>query len=218
MSGCLKGCVGRLLLVGVLLAAGAYAGFRWGPEMEPRVRAWLGQEPEEGDAVPTPELAEATLDRFETFREGTGPGRLQLGSLELSSVVRYALPGLLPPGVADPGVEVEDGRIYLSARVATAAFPELPSLDEVVGFLPDTVDIRMRGSLLPFDEEQAALHVDRIQAMKVPLPDRFVPKILEALGRRDVQGLPPDALMIPMPEGLRSAYVQADSLVLVADR
>ncbi|MGD2069701.1 MAG: hypothetical protein PVI57_13590 [Gemmatimonadota bacterium] len=215
MVGCLKGCLGKVVGLALLVGAGV-AVVLWGPELEPRVRAWLGEEVvEEG---PTPELAEATLDRFEVLRSGEGPDRLSLGDRELSSVIRYSLPGILPPGVDEPSVELRDGKVHLRARVALGAFPELPSLDDVIGVLPDTVEIRMRGSLLPFDQERAALHVDGVQAMRVPLPDRFIPEILAALGRQDRPGLPPDAMMIPLPQGLESAYVLRDSLVLVADR
>jgi hypothetical protein len=52
----------------------------------------------------------------------------------------------------------------------------------------------------------------------VPLPSRTIPGILRALGRVHREGLPPDALAVPLPGGLASAYVEEDSLVLVADR
>lgn len=215
MFGCLRSCVGRIVLA-VIVVGLVVAGLWWGPDLEPRVRAWLGGESVEEEG-PTPELAESTLDRFETFMAGDRSEQLSLGDHEISSVIRYALPGILPPGVSDPSVEMVDGKIHLSARVATEAFPDLPSLEEVVGFLPDTVNIRMIGTLQPFGAEQAALHVDRVEALRVPIPDRFIPRILTALGRQHRQGLPPDAMLVPLPEGLKSAYILRDSLVLVAD-
>jgi hypothetical protein len=52
----------------------------------------------------------------------------------------------------------------------------------------------------------------------VPIPPRLVPEILKALGRTETAGLPPDALAVPLPRGLRAAYVRSDTLVLVAER
>ena len=200
----------------VLLATAAYAGWRWGPAVFPRLESWLGHGVEE--VQPSPELAEATLDRYERFQAGEGPERLSVGDSELASVLRYALPGLLPPGVSDPSVELDDGRVRVSARVAVARVPRLPDLDEVVGILPDTVTLAMRGSLTPLDGEGAALVVEEITAARIPVPRRLIPEILSALGRTDRPGLPADAMEVPFPEGLESAYILRDSLILVADR
>lgn len=203
----------------MLLLAGAVTAFFWAPSWLPELEQWIRGDEVAEESRPTPELAEETLDRFESFRAGEAGDRLSLGGAAISSVIRFALPGIVPPGVHDPLVELRDGRVILSARVATDAFPEFPSLREVVGVLPDTVDILMRGSLLPFEERQSALHVDAVQAMRIPLPNRFIPRILETLGRQDRRGLPPDAMVIHLPEGLEQAYVLRDSLILrAADR
>lgn len=220
----MKGCLRGLGLV-VLLSATAWAGWRWGPEVVPRVERWVSGTGsvgpvEDGGPVPSPMLAEATLDRFEAFRNGEAgdDDRLLLGSVELSSVVRYALPGIVPPGVDEPTVSLREGRVILSARVATSAFPDLPALDEVIGFLPDTVGIVMEGGLLAFRPNFAALRIDRVEAARIPLPARMIPPILEALGRTPRDGLPPQALALPLPTGLSGVYVERDQLVLLADR
>jgi hypothetical protein len=184
----------------------------------PRGSERLGAAPEApADAAVSPELAEATLDRVEGLRVADG-GRLALGAAELSSVVRYAMPGILPPGVDEPGVAIQGGSVALSARVATGAFPDLPALGAVIGMLPDTVPIRVQGRLSSYGKESLAFFVSRVEAARIPLPDRLIPQVLGALGRRERQGLPANALHIPMPGGLDSVYVRRDSLVLVADR
>lgn len=213
----------KKLVVFVVLLLVAYAGFRWGPLVFPRLERLVGIQSaspvaEEAETGPSAELADRTLDRFEQFRKGEGEGRIALNGLELSSVVRYALPGLVPPGVEDPMVTLSDGRVRLSARVATGAFPRLPRLDDVVGILPDTLDVVMEGSLVPLDPEHLALIVDHVEASRIPLPRRMIPEILAGFGRERSNGLPDDALAVPMPTGLRSVYVQRDSLVLIAER
>lgn len=218
MIGLLKKLVALVVLVAV-----AYAGFRWGPLVFPSLEQALGfrqasvsSQPDE--AVPSPELADSTLDRFERFRDGQGADRLALSGVELSSVVRYALPGIVPPGVADPTVTLSDGRVQLSARVAVAAFPRLPKLDDIVGVLPDTVSVEMTGSLVPLDQEHMALLVDHVEAARIPLPRRLIPDILQGFGRGRSKALPDDGLAVPKPDGIQSIFVQRDSLVLIAER
>lgn len=212
-KGLLRGC--GLSALGVILVTGlAYAGFLY--------RDVLGLGPggavESPDERPSAEVAEETLGRFETFRTGSAQGdRLVLGGRELSSVVRYAFPGLLPAGVAEPTVGFRGDELLLSARVVVAAFPEVPELQEVLGFLPDTVEIQMRGVIQPFSPAFAALHVARVEASRIPLPQRLVPGILSALGRRDRDGLPADAMVIPLPQGVGAAFVEDERLILVAE-
>ena len=164
------------------------------------------------------DLAEAALDRFEAFRAGLAGERLAMSDAELSSMVRYAIPGILPPGVSEPEVTLEGGSLTLSARVAIEAFPDLPALDQVVGILPDPVPVRMEGELAPFGKESVTFRVGHIEAARIPLPARLIPRVLSALGRRHRDGLPRDALHLPLPSGLSSVYVSGDSLVLVVER
>ena len=207
-------------LSAVLLILAAYAGFRWGPAVFPNIEMALGIDP----AVPTvpkaeatPELAAQTLDLFEQFRVGETGDRLMLGGTELSAVVRHSLPGVIPRGVVEPTIELRRGQIHVSARVAVDMFPDLPRLDEIIGLLPDTIPLEIRGSLVPLDQRHMALLVDRVQAARVPLPMRLVTEVLRAFGRSQPANLPDDALEIPLPDGLRSVFVQRDSLVMLAD-
>jgi hypothetical protein len=211
----------------VALMGAAYAGFRWGPAVFPRVEGfvgWAGERVSEAvsevatEVEPTPELADSTLGRFERFRSGEGPDRMSVGGPELSAVVRHALAGIIPPGVDEPTVALSDGRVQLRARVALEAFPRLPALDEVLGILPDTVLVELEGSLVPHDRQNLALLVDRVEVARIPIPSRFVGEILAGFRRPAPDGFPSDALSVPLPEGLESVYVQRDSLVLQAAR
>ncbi len=216
----------RVFLGVVVLVGVAYAGFRWGPAVFPQVEGFLGLagsgstvgRAETGAPGPSPEIAEITLDRFERFRRGDGERRLALGGTELSSLVRYALPGLVPQGVADPTVTLHEGRVRITARVATEAFPRLPRLEEVMGLLPDTVLMEMEGALVPLDQSFLALLVDRVEASRIPIPKRLIADILAGLGREGPSSLPAAALAVPIPDGVASVFVQKDSLVLEARR
>jgi hypothetical protein len=198
-----------------LVAGATMAGVLWGPELAERF-GLRSVEPLSAERVPSPELADTTLSRLEEFQRSDVGGELRLGEAELSSLVRYTLPGILPVGVTDPNVELRDGRVVLGARVAVSSLPELPALNDIVGLLPDTIQVEMEGTLQPLGEQQAALHVDRMEASRIPLPARLFPEILRALGRRDAPGLPPNAIGVPLPRGLSAAFVRGDTLVLVA--
>lgn len=217
MRGCLKGCLGSVGLL-VVVTAVAYAGWRWGDPIFPGLERLSGVPTAEGlesDAPPSPDIAQATLDRYEAFQAGRAGERAEFESYELTSVLRYALPGVLPPGVGQPDVRLRDDRVHLTGRMAVSAFPDLPSFDEVVGLLPDTVDLAVRGTVLPFDDGHVAFQVDRIEASRVPLPGRMIPGVLRALGRTDREGLPETALLVPMPEGVERVFVAGDRLVLL---
>jgi len=206
-------------LLGLLIAA-ALAGWRWGPSVFPRVRGWFAEEEEVVvEVLPSPELADDALDRFERFRRGETGDQLSLSATDVVSVLRYSAPGMVPSGVSDVDVEFHDGVVTLTARVLVEAFPGLPTLDGILGFLPDTVSIAVEGALAPLYEDGISLIVHGVYAsfIPVPLPDGMTPKILGALGRRSRAELPEDALVFPLPDGVRSAHVLRDRLVLVRD-
>ncbi len=217
-KGCLKGCVAKVWLVG-LLAIAAFAGWRWGPAVFPRMDGRLAEEGSEVEVLPSPELADLALDRFARFRRGEMGAQLSLSAVDVVSVIRYSATGSVPNGVSDPRVEFRDGRVRLIARVSIEAFPGLPALDGVLGFLPDTVSISISGALAPLQEDHISLVVYGVRAsfIPVPLPDGMIPGILTALGRGRMDGLPEDALAFPIPDGVRSAHVLRDRLILVRD-
>ena len=205
---------GRMVIV-ILLSAVVYAGWRWGPSAYPRVKEWAGLAPSpvpEGP-VPTQELADSVLAQLQAFRQ-RGEGQIALGGREVTSVLRYSLPGLVPSGIRDPGVDLREGRLHLSAQVILSSFPELPDLGPVLGMLPDTLDVILHASLVPFGQEESALLVHGIEASRIPLPRRLIPEILRAMGRVDRPGLPPEALAVPLPAGVESAYILTDSLII----
>jgi hypothetical protein len=203
----------------MLLALGTAVAGAWllWPRVATLVTSRFVTPPVAAPAV-SADLAEATLDRFEAFRAGRAGERLAMSDAELSSVVRYAIPGILPPGVSEPEATIDGGSLALSARVATQSFPDLPALDQAVGVFPDTVSLRMEGELAPFGKESLIFRVRHIEAGPIPLPGRLIPRVLTALGRRHRDGLPWDALHLQLPSGLSSVYVLEDSLVLVVDR
>lgn len=201
-----------------MLAGGGYAAWRWGPEAMPRIQAWFQEEAVTERPVASPELAQATLDRVEELRGGSGPDRLALSNVELVSVLKYALAGLIPDQVSDPSVTLAGGVLTLSGRILLNELEGLGELGPAVGFLPDTLLLELEGSLVPLDDRRVALVIHKVLASHIPLPNGMIPGVLRSLGRQPEEGLSPDALAVRLPSGLKSAYILRDSLVLVAVR
>jgi hypothetical protein len=209
-----RGCFGSIVMVG-LLGVAAFAGWKWGDPFFRRVAPGSGPtEP----SVATRELSDSTIVRFEAFRRGEGDERLVLGSLELESVLRFGVPQMLPPGVGAPSVKMKDGVIEVAGDVAVASFPDLPDLGGVLGFLPDTLRVEVEGTVSSLSERRSALVVHQVRALGIPLPDRMITGILVAFGRQEIADLPADAMPVPLPDGIESAYILRDSLVLVHSR
>ena len=192
-----------------------WAGWRWGGEALSSVTGGRSTA-SESRPPPTPELAEEAFQAVDAFRRHPDSVEISLSGVELESLVRYSAPGVLPEGVTPPRIEFRSDRIHLEGRVAVNAFPPVPEVERIVGVLPDTVSVNLSGSVLPYEAGRAALQVDRIRVGGIPLPRRLTPRLLEILGREDRVGLPPDAMDVPLPSGLGSAYIQSNRLVLQA--
>jgi len=214
--GCLRSCLGKIILLALLVAA-AFAGWRWGPAVFPKIENWLSKADDTPEVLASPERAEAVMDRFELLRSGGVGDQMILSSIDIVSVLHYSAPGILPDGLSNPMVELTDGTSTLTAQVATETFPKLRDLGGALSFLPDTMTVSLEGMLTPLDERRVALVVHEIQASFIPLPDAMIPEMLMAFGRVHMDGLSDDALAIPLPSGIRSAHILRDQLVLVRD-
>jgi hypothetical protein len=207
------GCLRRLLALAVLVALVALAWYYRDDLRSAWQRARGGHEGAE--AVVSPELAEIAESKLRTLASAESPARVTLTEAEVQSLLTYRIGGVLPPAVQSPTVALADGRVHLGARVATAAFPSVRGLDEILAFLPDTAEVRARGQLIPVDEERAALEVEEITIARVPVPRRLVPELLERLRPPQTAGGSPTALVFPLPEGASAAFIHGDSLVLL---
>lgn len=213
-----KGCFGSIVSA-VMLVVAAYAGWKWGDHVFPRAEAWVASSPAsvDGAADASEAVAQAAGSRFERFAEAGGPGEVLFDSGELTSLLRYRVADRLPAAVMDPTIAVEDDRATLSARVALDQVPQIPDLSEFGALLTDTVPFTAEGTLIPSRGTGAAFLVDRLFVGRVPLPRRVIPGVLDALGRSDVDGLPGEAIEVPLPAGASTAYLREGNLVLTGD-
>lgn len=203
----------KLFLLVVLFALGSVAYLN-----RDRIADVIGSVRNKSDASetgPSEELAERAGLKLEDLESGREP-RVALSSEELQSLLKYRFPQLLPAFVDSPTIVLERDRIHVTARVPVESVPHLNELGDAAGFLPDTTEVDMTGTILPLDSGRVALAIDDVSASRIPLPNRMIPGALRRLGRKDEPGLPRDALAVPLPPGAAAAYVRGDSLYLLA--
>lgn len=186
----------------------------------PEIRDRLGLEEPARPGIPneaSPELATEAMDRLDRLLSGEAQGdTLFLTGAHVSSLLEHAVSELVPPGVSVPRVAIADGDISVQGQVARRVFPELADLEPWFPVLPDTVPVSLRGAVLPFGVGEAVLVVRRVEVSGVPLPRRFHQRVLDAIGRVDRPGLPPEGITVPIPAGLVAVFAQGEHLVLVA--
>jgi hypothetical protein len=166
------------------------------------------------EAVASPELAEIAGSKLDALRDGSKT-YVALSAAELQSLLLYRYQGVVPAFIESPQIELDGDQLRLRGRVPVDKLPDVQGLSEAAAFLPDTADLLVEGRILPLSGGRAAFAVDGVTAAKLPLPSALVPRALARLGRRDEPGLPRDAIALPLPAGIASAYIRRDSLVLI---
>lgn len=208
-----KRLVTRVVLSVVVVLA-AYAGWKWGYAVFPGVEEMPGGHTGTSALPVAPETATRATARIRAFRGSEEP-ELRLESSEVSSLLRYSAPGMLPAGVVNPSVSFVEERIQFQAAVLPGDIPGLPGLGGLLGLLTDTVDILVIGSLLPSNEEGTLLRIEGIELQGWSVPANSIPGILAALGRESPPGAPESAVLVPALGGLKGADIEDGGLVLV---
>lgn len=216
MGKALKRLLTRLVPVVVAVLA-AYAGWKWGHRIFPGMEKSLGIGRAEAAHSPTTrETAARAAARIEEFRDSE-EAQLRLDSSEVSSLLR-SVPGVLPEGVVEPTVTFEEDRIAVHARVLPAEMPDVSRLGGIAGLLPDTVDVRVVGPILPSSGKGTLLLIEVIELQGWPVPPGSFPEILARLGGRPPPGAPASSVVVPAIRGLRGSRVEDGRLVLVRVR
>lgn len=208
IGGCMKKVV--LLVVLVVLLGGAWL-FR---DRLLTMLPGFGPAAEDGEQ-PTLALAEAAGEKLDALRTGA-ESRTALSAIELESLLLFRYRGVLPGFMDSTQIDLVQDQLQLRARVPVDKLPTVEGLAEAAAFLPDTAELTVTGRLLPLESGRVAFAVDQVSAARFPLPSRLVPGALSRLGRVDEPGLPPDAMALPLPSGVTSAYIRRDSLVLIS--
>lgn len=169
-----------------------------------------------------PVVASRAMDRLRLFRTGNAGEELRFEADEITAVLRHAMPGVVPAGLIEPRVRLEDGMVRVVARIASASFPGAKLLTPLLGVLPDTLDVEIRGSVVR-DRGGLAFRIERVSAEHVPVPESVVASVVSSIVRspetdRDLHEGEPPTVHVAWPRGVSRLYVSGDRLVLERDR
>lgn len=209
----------RMLVLGAVVATAVLAVVLVGTP-SPGPRSSTGGRDAGGPRAPdaTPELAARTVDRLQLFRTGNAGRRLALTDDEITALLRHAMPGVLPSGIRDPVVRLASGTVLVEARLVSADFVGSGLLASVLGALPDTLDVDLRGRLSS-SHDGLVLTVEDARASGVPLPGGAVAAIARALTDDSGEGATSlggerASLSMRWPDGVAHAAVVGDRLLL----
>jgi hypothetical protein len=211
MDARVSGCVGRGILLGLFLVLVGVAAFWWaqssGLIRAPSHRAMVSLEP------PSEVLAMVAEEKLEVMRNGGG-GDVVLSGPEIESLLLYRFEDRWPRGVSSPSVHMRDGELYLGLQISRDLLPTLPDMDALTMFLPDTVPVQLQGRVLALAGGGAALMVQRIDASAIPIPRRLFALLLAQVQGQPAPGVPPEALVLPLPQAVRSLRIEGSNLII----
>jgi hypothetical protein len=164
--------------------------------------------------APSAAVGDSAYQKLDDLRAAK-TDRVAMSTVELQSLVQYKYPGLLPAFAREPHIELSGDHVKLKARVPADKLPSIKGLGDAAAFLPDTADVSLSGTLIPLPSGRVGLGVDAVQVAGIPLPSRLIHDGLRRVGRKSEPGLPDDAIGVSLPEGVKSAYIRNDSLILL---
>ncbi|MDA0328933.1 MAG: hypothetical protein O2958_07995 [Gemmatimonadetes bacterium] len=179
--------------------------------------------PSSDGSLVSSQVADRVVTLFQLFQTGNGGEQLVLEGSDLSSVLRFALPALIPRGVTEPTIELLEGGVRVRARVATVEVAGSGIVASVSGVLPDTLEVEVRGRLEGGGGQDVVLLITHLTAGRVPLPPAVVESIVASLapagavvrGGDDDEGSDVLAsLRLPWRHGVETIAVWGDRLVL----
>jgi hypothetical protein len=205
--GCLRRLVSLVLLVAIVAAIWYFRA-----DIMAKWRQFRGETPA---AVSPEEAARSANAKMAALESANPPARTALSEPELQALLRSRFAPALPAWLDSTRIRLEGDRIRLSGRVPLDHLPQVRDLGQVAGLLPDTSEVAVTGQVIPLSRGRVALAVDQVTAAHIPLPRRLIPDVL---GRMKKPGdtTPSDALSLPLPRTISSAYVRNDSLILLS--
>lgn len=206
--GCLRRVVSLVLLVAIIAAVWYFRA-----DIMAKWRQFRGEAP--AAAVNPEEAARSANAKLAALESANPPARTALSEAELQALVHSRFAPALPAWLDSTRIRLEGDRIRLSGRVPLDHLPQVRELGQVAGLLPDTSEVAVTGQVIPLSRGRVALAVDQVTAAHIPLPRRLIPEVLGRL-KKPGDTTPPDALSLPLPRTITSAYVRNDSLILLS--
>lgn len=200
------GCV-ALFLVLLLLAAAAWIG-------RDEIGDWMGRLDLGRTAEASEQLARRAEGKLNGVAEEGLHGEMRLSEAELQSLLTYRAGAVVPAGIEDLRVDVQDSLVVLSARLRPDELEGYPVPDALRSALSDTS--RVTTGLSPSLDRpgELQLHVRSLQIGAFVIPPMMLPAVvgsLKAQGVRTSGG----AVVLRVTPDLGEVRIDGDDLVLV---
>jgi len=165
---------------------------------------------------PSERLARQAEEKLDGIaREGLDD-EIRLSEAELQSLLTYRGGPALPPGIADPRIDVQDTILVLSARLRPDSLGGFEPPEGLRSALGDTT--RVTTGLLPAVDRpgRALVRVRTLQIGALVVPPFMLPAILRSLEEEGVR-TSDGALVVPLPPSVAEIRIEGDDLVLRPD-
>ena len=157
-------------------------------------------------------LEARTLERLLSFRAGRSELSMSIGSDEVMVLLNKILPGLLPIGVEQIGVSIDEGVAVVHARVVTRDWEGTSSLGSLFSVLPDTLSGKIEG-ILSGTGRRLALKVTGAWIQDISLPAPLVDLLTQQISK--TPNLPGDRrLEVMLPPEIAEVRVDGDQVIL----
>lgn len=207
------GCIGRLVVLGVLLvvSAGAYlTRDRWMPAVTARM-GWRRPAPAGGWEPVTPEGAARARAALDTLARPTGAGFVNVAPADLVAFALEPVLGKLAQAATDPAsrpsARADSGTVAVRGSVRMADLGGAAALGPLGGVLEGTQRIEVRGRIDVPTPGHAQFVATRIIIGQLTLPSAALPRVVDLLVPERGKGLPSGAVAIPLPRQVADVRV-----------
>jgi hypothetical protein len=199
------GCIGRLVVLGVLLVAGAAAWLtrdRWQPALAARM-GWRRPAPALAWEPITPQGAARVRAALDTLARPTGAGFINVAPADLAAFALEPVLEKLARAARDsasgPSARADSGTVAVRGSIRMADLGGAAALGPLGGVLEGTQRIEVRGRIEVPQAGHAYFLVTRIVIGQLTLPAAAVPRVVDLLVPRRGKDLPSGAVAVPLP-------------------
>jgi hypothetical protein len=199
-----RGVAGKLfLLVFLALLAGGLWFFRGlipGPWNRPPVPLAVSEE-----------AAVAAEEKLKRLRQDGDT--VHMSGVEFTSYLRFRMAGRFASDIELPAVTFAGEDVQVAGRFPKDRLPA-KEVGRAMGFLPDTADVGVNGTLRTLAPGRAALKVSSASFAGFPIPRDRLNQVIDRVRGLDEPGLGEDEVAFQLPPGVGSARVENGQLVL----
>ncbi len=157
-------------------------------------------------------LEAQTLERLLLFRAGRSESSMSFGSDEVMVLLNKILPGLLPIGVEQVGVSIDEGVAVLQALIVTRDWEGDSSFGSLFSVLPDTLSGKIEGVLWGTGR-RLVLKVTGAWIHDISLPPPLVDLLIQQISK--TPNVPGDRrLEVTLPPEIAEVRVDGNKVIL----